>query len=151
MTPSPKRRWFRYSLRTLLVAVMVFGCWLGYELNWIRQRHSVLARDDIRSSQRWLVVTPFQIPDSPNPPWPLSVFGEKGYGEVVLVHVDEERDKIARPPETAAPIIKDPSVRLPRLASWEQRTDPLLRPDERLEIEHLKRLFPESNISIEFR
>jgi hypothetical protein len=150
MKPSPKRRCFIYSLLAMFV-VTVLGCWLGYQFNWIRQRHSVLARGDIRSSERWLVITPFPIPDSPNPPRPLSVFGEKGYGEVVLVHVDEEREKIARPPKIAAPESRELSGRLPRLPSWEEVTDPLLRPDERLELEQLKLLFPESNVSIEFR
>jgi hypothetical protein len=46
MTPNPKRRWFRFafSLRTLFVVVTVICCWLGYELNWIRQRHEALAK-----------------------------------------------------------------------------------------------------------
>jgi hypothetical protein len=35
---APNRRWFQWSLRTLFVVVTVFGCWLGYEFNWIRQR-----------------------------------------------------------------------------------------------------------------
>ena len=38
---APKRRWFRFSLRMMFVVVTVFGCWLGYELNWIRQRHEI--------------------------------------------------------------------------------------------------------------
>ena len=41
---TPRRRWFRFSLRTLFVVVTVLGCWLGYQLNWIRERHAVLAR-----------------------------------------------------------------------------------------------------------
>jgi len=41
---APRRRWFRFafSLRTLFVVVTVFGCWLGYQLNWIRQRREFL-------------------------------------------------------------------------------------------------------------
>jgi hypothetical protein len=42
MTPAPKRRWFQWSLRTLFVVVTVFACWLGYELNSIRQRKQLL-------------------------------------------------------------------------------------------------------------
>ena len=38
----PKRRWFQWSLRTLFVVMALFGCWLGYEVNWIRERHTWL-------------------------------------------------------------------------------------------------------------
>jgi hypothetical protein len=41
---APKRRWFAYSLRTLFVVVTVFGCWLGWNINIVRQRRE--ARDD---------------------------------------------------------------------------------------------------------
>ena len=44
MTPAPKPRRFRFSLRTLFVVVTLVGCWLGYQLNWIRQRHDMLPR-----------------------------------------------------------------------------------------------------------
>lgn len=45
--PVPKRRWFRYSLRTLFVVVTVVCCWLGYHLNWIAQRHAFLADETL--------------------------------------------------------------------------------------------------------
>ena len=42
---APRRRWFRFSLRTMLVVVagvaVPLAC-IGYQLNWIRQRHEVL-------------------------------------------------------------------------------------------------------------
>ena len=38
MTEPPKRRWFRFSLRTLFVVVTVFAIWLGYHVNWIQER-----------------------------------------------------------------------------------------------------------------
>ena len=40
--PKP-RRWFRFSLRTLFLLVTVFCVWLGYHLNWMRERHAFLA------------------------------------------------------------------------------------------------------------
>jgi hypothetical protein len=36
---TARRRFLRFSLRTLFVAVTVVVCWLGWQLNWIRQRH----------------------------------------------------------------------------------------------------------------
>lgn len=44
MTLALNRRWLRYSLRTLFIVMTVFGCWLAYEMNWIRQRHEFLAK-----------------------------------------------------------------------------------------------------------
>ena len=44
MTPAPKRRWFRFSLRTLFVVVTMFGvaCWLGWNLRVVRQRDDAI-------------------------------------------------------------------------------------------------------------
>ena len=36
------RRWLRFSLRTLFVLVTVVCVWLGYQLNWIRERRKYL-------------------------------------------------------------------------------------------------------------
>ncbi len=38
---TPKRRWFRFTLRTLFVVVTVFGVWLGYEFNVVHQRNAM--------------------------------------------------------------------------------------------------------------
>ena len=49
MTTAPtspiRRRWFAFRLQTLFVAMTVLCCWLGYEMNWIRQR---------REDREWL-------------------------------------------------------------------------------------------------
>jgi hypothetical protein len=74
MTPAPKRRWFRFSLRTLLVAVTVISVWLGYYVNWKNQR---------REARMWLSMQmnggsfggfdgkPAEFP------WTLKLLGEK--------------------------------------------------------------------------
>jgi hypothetical protein len=73
MTPAPKRRWFRFSLRTLFVVVTLFGCWLGYNLNWIRARRNVLD-----SGEAGLVDWgPYSARNNHSPPWPLGWFGEQ--------------------------------------------------------------------------
>ena len=40
--PPPKRRWFRFSLRTMSVAVTVFGVWLGWQLKIVSERKAIL-------------------------------------------------------------------------------------------------------------
>ena len=43
MTAAPKRRWFRFSLRTMFVVVTVVACWLGWNLHQVRQREKFLS------------------------------------------------------------------------------------------------------------
>ena len=42
MTAPPKRRWFRFSLRTMFVVVTIFGVWLGWQLKIVRERKAIL-------------------------------------------------------------------------------------------------------------
>jgi len=49
MSEAPKRRWFRFSLRTMFVVVTlvaVFLAWLGWELSYIRERKAWLRQND---------------------------------------------------------------------------------------------------------
>ena len=39
---KPKRRWFQFSLRTFLIAVTLFGGWIGWNLHEVRQRKQAL-------------------------------------------------------------------------------------------------------------
>jgi hypothetical protein len=79
---APKRRWFRFSLRTLFVLVTLFGCWLGYQLNWIRARRLAL-----ESGEVGLIVwgpNHVDVPDQ-SPPWMLGLLGESSPGCAGLV------------------------------------------------------------------
>ncbi len=77
MTPAPNRRWLRFSLRTLFVLVALVGCWLTYEMNWVRQRRheiitgAVVAHDDAAVYAR--------------APGALSIFGEQGYKSITVL------------------------------------------------------------------
>lgn len=42
MSEKLRRRWFRFSLRTMFVVVTVFCCWLGWESSAVRERRAVL-------------------------------------------------------------------------------------------------------------
>jgi hypothetical protein len=47
---KPKRRWFRFSLRTLFALVTVFGvamCWFEQQLEIVRHRKQLLALLDL--------------------------------------------------------------------------------------------------------
>src|SRR5215470_7857770 len=76
MDAKPKRRWYQFSLRTMLVLVTVtsgvFG-WVGYSLRWIQQRN------EMRLGQPTLPLhkIPSPFPRSTAPAW-LGLFGEEG-------------------------------------------------------------------------
>jgi hypothetical protein len=83
--PKP-RRWFRFSLRTMFVLVTVLCIWLGYYLNWIRQRHDYIERYGTTNS--WV------LSDVPTHfPWPLRALGEQ---EVLAVNVPPSQSKYVR-------------------------------------------------------
>ena len=70
---KPKRRWFRFSLRTLSALVIATGLasfWAVEKLNWIRQRHRFL---DLHYG------SPLSDPMLVNTrmPWSLRLFGER--------------------------------------------------------------------------
>jgi len=76
---KPKRRWFRFSLRTLFALVMIIGTWLGYHVNWIRQRHAFAAQymptlPSRRAEYNWVS---FSVGYAQPPPWSLRLFGEE--------------------------------------------------------------------------
>jgi hypothetical protein len=39
---KPKRRWFRFSLRTLFLLVTVIACWLGWQVHVVQHRKAML-------------------------------------------------------------------------------------------------------------
>src|ERR1700686_1646181 len=40
--PSTRRRWFQFSLGTMLLAVMALAVWLGWNLSYVRQREATI-------------------------------------------------------------------------------------------------------------
>jgi hypothetical protein len=69
-----KRRWLRFSLGTLFVATTLVGCWLGWHVRWIRQRHQALETIDARPKV-------FSVVGGVGPngglPWSLWLLGER--------------------------------------------------------------------------
>lgn len=73
-TPALKRRWLRFSLRTVFVVVTVLAVflgWLVFQLNWIEQRRQAVADGtvDMRIIHTF-EHTPRRVP------WTLRLFGE---------------------------------------------------------------------------
>jgi hypothetical protein len=52
MIPVPKRSWFRFSLRTLFAIVTAFCFWLGWNVNLVRERQTLLP-DILADNQAW--------------------------------------------------------------------------------------------------
>jgi hypothetical protein len=81
-------RRFRFSLRTLLLAVVGVCAWLGYYMNWIYERRAMLSQVESppvqeeveKNGVNHLVERP---PDGPFP-WPLRLLGEKPRTLVVI-------------------------------------------------------------------
>jgi hypothetical protein len=122
---APKRRWFQWSLRTLFVVVTLFGCWLGYEWNWIRQRHALVTRQQAlaadaaleagpKSGSAWTLsfTTASTVARAPGLLW---IFGEEPLSDLEVIFIDDgQRD---------------------------------LTVQQHREIEQAKRLFPEADVT----
>jgi hypothetical protein len=73
MEKKPRRHWFAYRLRTLLIAMFVASlplAWVAYSLSWIRQRRDAHAIGAVEQSN---VVTWRACPLAPSGLW---LFGE---------------------------------------------------------------------------
>ena len=107
--PPPPRRRFQFRLRTLLIAVAVLAvpmAWVGYSLNWIRQRHAILDRQPPRVwSSSWGL-----LPTTANAPGGLWLFGERG--EPVLFWEPGSREDVTQMeqlfPEAHVVVVKEP-------------------------------------------
>ena len=99
MSIAAPKRWSRFSLRALFVAVTLIGCWLGYEVNWIRQRHAFIAEQRSLVESGGLYTEDNWNPNDCRAPALLGLFGERGHARV-LIWVDS-RD-VDHPPTADA-------------------------------------------------
>ena len=82
-SPKPKRRWFQFSLRTLMGIMLVFGCvmgWLAFE-----RRKIAVYQNDVEALRK--LSGKFETNDNPrvNPPWLQMILGDDSYKEIVGV------------------------------------------------------------------
>lgn len=85
-------RRFRFSLRTFLVVPTVICCWLGYEVNWLRQRQAFISYERTLhaahfANHGWNIGThpTYASVSAPSPPGLLWFFGEQGYENVSIL------------------------------------------------------------------
>lgn len=86
----------RFTLRAVLVAMTLVALFLGYHLNWIRQRRAAIANG--------AALPTFNLMQSsfpPDAPGLLGIFGERGYNEFTItyrdpIHRERERSRVAK-------------------------------------------------------
>jgi len=87
---KPRRRWFRFSLRTLFVLVAVVSIVLGWvESNrrWIRDRHNAL--NYAQQSTIWNI---WENPADERLPWGLRILGERCYQLTVFDPIEQDEE-----------------------------------------------------------
>ena len=94
--PKRKRRWLRYSLRTFVVVLTVFGVWLGllvYRVNkqkevvqWVRDHGGTVGYDF-----QWDEVKESSINDAqpPGPDWLRNLIGVDYFSDVRVLYLGD--------------------------------------------------------------
>jgi len=103
MLDKPKRRWFQFRLRTLLIVIALLATalgWLGWQLRFIRSRR--MAMDETR---KWAVETnqmrralPYwtEVRDPEEIPWYRRALGDATVARVLIINGGGATDDDAR-------------------------------------------------------
>ena len=83
--PRPTRRLFRFSLRTLFVLVTLLCIYLGWAMNWQRQRQVFLKSANVE------LVNESWFPGDPSAPWSLRLLNEPGIVNICYNCPDQEQ------------------------------------------------------------
>jgi hypothetical protein len=96
MNSKSKPRWYQFSLRTMLIVMVLssaaFGWWVHWSMEWIRQRHEVMKGDAVWHAHR-------VAGDADEPcrtPAGLWLFGEPGYSQILLEPQCDSPAKISK-------------------------------------------------------
>ena len=87
--PAANRPWFRFSLKTLFVLVLLLAIplgWLTSQLKWIRDRHEALR--DLEQSRRAFILdwsSSFVHDPDDALPWSLRLFGESAVRQIFVL------------------------------------------------------------------
>lgn len=106
-----RRRWYQFSLRTMFVLVTlacVVLAWVGYSLNWIRERRAIL-RTNAMDVSDWIgILIPNGRPvERPRAPGGLWLFGEKGVTEIQSGASSVEHVRRLFPEAVVVPLLSD--------------------------------------------
>lgn len=105
----------------MTLAGLVFS-WVGYQINWIRQRREIIANPKYGYG-----TGPFFLWERPDAPWQLRILGEPGYLVISVPMVGDVQERFGN--QEAISI-----------------DDLRLYPEEWREMERVSQLFPEANV-----
>jgi hypothetical protein len=107
MSTSP-RRWFQFSLRTMFVVVTLVSiplAWVGYSLNWKRQRQEALRTHAV-------FVDPYSA-EFTQAPTGLWLFEDHGWKVLMLIDNVREQEMRRLFPESEFVVLTDTTLTLP--------------------------------------
>jgi hypothetical protein len=86
-SPPTRRPWYQFSLRTMLIVMVLasaaFGYWVHWSKEWIRQRHAIWEAEQP-------VIYTFNVEGQErDAPCGLWLFGEEGFTEVWCVKQED--------------------------------------------------------------
>jgi hypothetical protein len=96
---NPKRRWLRFSIRTMLIAVTIFCLWVGWQVSIVRERKSLVGL----VSQRQYVTLNFWPDPNVDLSWLRRLLGDQLLHATIFVPDGSLSDQERRDIERALP------------------------------------------------